>query len=231
IAGSCIAPPNSPITRMRIGLSSSGLRRARVGADPSSKPNLVRSTMAFSPRIPLSSSYAQNVIRPCFRTCGVAGISRCAIKKEGQPESCPSRSSSSCDCFSRGGSARGSLLVGRRSGVLLVIRHRLVLRFGEVGGVLGFAGRGLVRLGLLVGIALRRRRRQLGVRGGECADHERRKRRKHLFHGYASFFMCGAPAGTAPPAGSRWPDLTSRYQISWCSLAQVSSVTPWRMLP
>jgi len=43
-----------------------------------------------------------------------------------------------------------------------------------------------------------------------------------LFHDLS--FMCGAPAGTAPPAAcGRLPDFTSLYQISWCSFAHTSS--------
>src|SRR5262245_11941261 len=60
---------------------------------------------------------------------------------------------------------RGSL--GRRHRdalVLLVIGHGLILRLGELIGVLGLRRSGLFGLGRLFRIGLRRRRRQLGVR-------------------------------------------------------------------
>src|SRR5688572_27010225 len=52
---------------------------------------------------------------------------------------------------------------GRAALGLLVVGDCLVHRAVELLGVLRLLGGGLVRLGLLLGVALRRRRRQLGV--------------------------------------------------------------------
>src|SRR6185295_7817089 len=56
--------------------------------------------------------------------------------------------------------------------VLLPVRHRLVLGLSEIGGVLGLTRGGLVGFSLLLLVRLRRRRRQLGVRRGERAEHQ-----------------------------------------------------------
>src|SRR5258708_3799545 len=112
--------------------------------------------------------------------------------------------------------------------ILLVVRHGLVLRLGEVGGVLGLSGCILLCRGGFLGVALRRRRRQLRLRGEDQPHRESRgDRGDDLAH--EPSFMCGAPAGTAPPAAARLPDFTSLYQISWCSFAQASSTTPSRI--
>src|SRR6185503_3177654 len=116
----------------------------------------------------------------------------------------------------------------------LVVGHCLVLGLGEFGTFLCLCRRGLLRFGRLVGIAFRRRGRQLGLHSGERTDAQacgEGDGNRELFHGLLTPPQCCVCAcGAGPDFAATLPDLTSSYQYWWCSLAQVSSVTPSRML-
>src|SRR6267378_4268294 len=121
--------------------------------------------------------------------------------------------------------SRRSLLprVHRDAFVLLVVGDGLVLRFAQLRGFLRLGRARLLGLRGLFCIGLRGGGGEFCIRRPHGADHHPgRHHDKNPLHVFS--FMCGAPAGTAPPAGAREPDFTSLYQSSWCSLAQVSSV-------
>src|SRR5690606_10468313 len=95
--------------------------------------------------------------------------------------------------------------IRRTAPVSLVVRNRAILRLGQVLGRPGLRGGRLLRLGGLLGLALGRRGRKFRVGSGQDAEHRAGgKRGNQALHDSSPVhdpsFMCGAPAGTAPPA-------------------------------
>src|SRR3954471_18389611 len=95
-----------------------------------------------------------------------------------------------------GGRHRNALVL------LLVMGDDAVLCLAEIVGVLRLRRGSLVGLGFLLGVALRGRRGQLGMGRGDGADEETGgEHSEDALHEFS--FMCGAPAGTAPPGAPR----------------------------
>src|SRR5271156_4074746 len=118
---------------------------------------------------------------------------------------------------------RGSGCLGRSLGFddalfLLEIGDRPVMRLRKIVPVLRLDRGILLGLRRLVGIAHRRRGRQLGLHGGERADAQacgERDGYRKLFHSLPTPPQCWI-CGAAPDLAATLPDLTSSYQYSWC---------------